>query len=230
MKYKTVFFDLDHTLWDFEKNSKITLQELYDSHFLESKGVTSFSTFYETFVFVNGDLWDQYDKGLITSEVIRAERFKRILANFEVENAALVEVLSYEYLFSCPRKSHLLPDAVETLDYLKGRYSLSVITNGFDEIQQIKLSSSNLSHYFDHIVTSQKAGYKKPAREIFDYALELHLHKAHEAIMIGDNLLTDIAGAKNAAIDTVFFNPTKLEHQEEITHEVTVLSELARIL
>lgn len=230
MKYKTIFFDLDHTLWDYDTNSKETLTELYDLYKLHSKGVTSLEAFNSKFNEVNEGLWNLYDRGLIGSEVIREQRFKKILEPFQIQDQTLIEQLSHDYLYACPRKGAMIPGAIDILEYLNDKYALTLITNGFEEIQGMKLRSGNITHYFDHIVTSQKAGHKKPAREIFDYALGLHQHEADEAIMIGDNLMTDIAGARNASVDSVFFNPYKKEHQEEVTHEITTLAELARIL
>jgi YjjG family noncanonical pyrimidine nucleotidase len=229
-KYKTIFFDLDHTLWDYNTNSKETLLELFDAYKLEERGVNSFDTFNETFNTVNEELWSLYDRELITSEVIRESRFKKILEPFQISDLQLTEQLSFDYLYNCPRKAALLPGALEVLDYLKGKYSLSIITNGFEEIQGIKLASGNITHYFDHIITSQKAGYKKPAKEIFSYALALNNHRPHEAIMIGDNLLTDMAGAKNASVDNVFYNPDRTSHSEMVTYEITTLLDLQKLL
>jgi YjjG family noncanonical pyrimidine nucleotidase len=228
--YKTIFFDLDHTLWDYETNSKETLQELYDAYQLQQKGITTFTAFHQTFNKVNEELWYLYDRNLIGSEVIREERFKKILAPFRLHDAALMADLSHDYLYNCPRKGALLSGSLEVLDYLSEKYALSLITNGFEEIQNMKLASAKIAHYFHHIITSQKAGHKKPAREIFDYALGLHSHGSQHAIMIGDNLLTDIAGAKNAAVDTVFLNPKNQPHTEVVTHEISNLSELHSLL
>lgn len=230
MKYKTIFFDLDHTLWDYDTNSKETLSELYDQYQLHERGVTSLDAFNAKFNEVNEGLWNLYDRGLIGSEVIREQRFKKILEPFHIQDQTLIEQLSHDYLYACPRKGAMIPGAIEILDYLTHKYALTLITNGFEEIQGLKLQSGKITHYFDHVVTSQKAGHKKPAREIFDYALGLHQLESHEAIMIGDNLMTDIAGARNAAVDNVFFNPGKKEHQEEVTHEISALHELASIL
>jgi YjjG family noncanonical pyrimidine nucleotidase len=229
-KYKTIFFDLDHTLWDYETNSKETLQELYEAYQLQQKGVTTFTAFHEIFNKVNEELWYLYDRNLISSEVIREERFKKILAPFQVKDEKLTADLSYDYLYTCPRKGALLPDALDVLNYLKEKYALSLITNGFEEIQNMKLASAKIAHYFDHIITSQKAGHKKPAREIFDYALGLHCHGSQHAIMIGDNLLTDMAGAKNADVDTIFLNPKNQLHSEVVTHQINELSELHSLL
>jgi len=231
-RYTCLFFDLDHTLWDFEKNSEETLQELYNAHALEQRGVTSFTEFHRQFRKVNTALWHLYDHGKISSETIREQRFKQILAAFDIEDSILIQDLSFQYLHTCPKKSNVIPGAIETLEYLtkKGSYRLSIITNGFEEIQHMKLASGGLTHYFESVITSQQAGHKKPAREIFDYALEKSGVAAKEAVMIGDNLVTDIAGARNAKVDTIFFNPEKMEHNEEVTFEIHQLSDLCHHL
>lgn len=230
MKYRTIFFDLDHTLWDYDTNSRETLSELFEQYQLKDRGIPTLDALNARFNEVNEGLWNLYDRGLIGSEVIRQQRFKQILEFFHVEDENLMEQLSHDYLYACPRKGAMIPGAIEILDYLNEKYALTLITNGFEEIQGLKLQSGKITHYFDHIVTSQKAGHKKPAREIFDYALSLHQHSAEEAIMIGDNLMTDIAGARNASVDNVFFNPGKKKHQEVVTHEISTLRELASIL
>lgn len=229
-QYKSIFFDLDHTLWDYETNSRETLQDLYVHYDLVNRGVTDFEKFLEEFKRVNSALWHLYDHGKITSEVIRKERFKQILEAFQAYEETLSAELSHDYLYDCPRRGNLLPHAHDVLQYLADRYTLTVVTNGFEEIQNMKLTSGNLHGYFDHIITSQKAGHKKPAREIFDYALAQNSATSHEAIMIGDNLVTDIAGARNASIDTVYFNPDEVPHQETVSHEITSLAQLRDLL
>jgi len=228
--YSCVFFDLDHTLWDYETNSRETLYDLYHERGLEARGVWSFERFFETFRVVNNELWDLYDAGLIDSQVIRRERFIRIFAAFSIKDDFLSEQISASYLSMCPTKGNLMPHALDVLDYLKGKYVLTVITNGFEEIQGTKMSSSGITSYFDHVITSQRAGARKPERVIFDYALQLNAAACHEAIMIGDNVVADIGGAKGASIDSVFFNPENRVQEHGATHEIASLRELLRIL
>ncbi len=228
--YKSIFFDLDHTLWDYESNSRDTLLELYDHFELEKKGVFSSQDFFIQFKRVNTELWDLYDTGKIDSEVIRKERFKQILEVFDAYEEKLSQDISFEYLHSCPTKNKLIPHALETVEYLAGKYKLTIVTNGFEDIQNTKLKSLDLYKHFNHIVTSQRAGFKKPSREIFDFALTANAIEAPQAIMIGDNLRTDIAGARNAAIDTVFFNPDSTQHAEVVKHEISALKQLCDFL
>ncbi len=230
-KYSCIFFDLDHTLWDFETNSKQTLEELYVHYNLHEKGVTDLNSLHVRFKEVNTVLWQLYDTGKIDSVIIRKERFKQILETFNAYEEKLSQQISHDYLMTCPTKGNLMPGAIKVLQYLKDRsYSLSVITNGFEEIQHLKLASGKLDSYFDHIITSQKTGHRKPSPEIFQYALQAHSIQHHEAAMIGDNLITDMGGAKSAGIDTVYYNPESIAHNETCHHEISNLEELLQIL
>lgn len=230
MKYKCILFDLDHTLWDFETNSSTTLSELYEAHNLNKQGVTNLVDFKKVFSRINTDLWTRYDAGLINREEIRFHRFRNILGHFGIADEKLSMTLSDEYVLQSPKKSALMPNAIDSLEYLASRYPLTVITNGFDEIQGTKLASSGITHYFKSVVTSARAGHKKPAREIFDFALAENGYAHHEAIMIGDNLLTDIGGARNANIDTVYYNPDRTAHNETVNFEIHDLKQLREIL
>jgi YjjG family noncanonical pyrimidine nucleotidase len=229
-KYACIFFDLDHTLWDYETNSGETLVELYDQYDLNAKGIDTSEDFTAQFKIVNTKLWELYDNGTITNDVIRNERFKQVLAPFGIVDQKLSDDLAHDYITECPKKGNVMPYALDVLDYLSGKYRLSVITNGFEEIQHTKLQSSKLNQYFDHIITSQKAGCRKPSCEIFNFALDCNSIKNHEALMVGDNLITDIGGACNAYIDAVFFNPEKQIHTGHSAYEIHCLSELRRIL
>jgi YjjG family noncanonical pyrimidine nucleotidase len=230
MPYKCILFDLDHTLWDYETNSAETLRELFYQHNLSEKGIDSFDKLFQTFVSINTNLWDQYDTGKIHRDVIRYERFHKILLALGVDDYALSLHLSNDYVSEAPKKAALMPNTIEILDHLATKYHLGIITNGFEEIQSTKLASSGITHYFKNVVTSARAGHKKPAKEIFEFALAENGFHASEAIMIGDNLLTDMAGAKNASIDTVFFNPNKIRHSEIVAYEITDLLELKSII
>ncbi len=229
MKYKCLLFDLDHTLWDYETNSREALSELYIEFGLIKKGIEE-EDFLRTFYVINNELWDQYDRGLLHRDVIRNERFHRILLALGVNEYEMSLRLSHEYLSESPKKKNLIEGCKKTLDYLHPKYPMVIVTNGFDEIQSTKLSSSGIDHYFKSIVTSARAGYKKPSKEIFEFALRENNVSPTEAIMIGDNLLTDIAGARNASVDTVFFNPSRIIHNDAVDYEIETLTELRKIL
>lgn len=229
-RYNCIFFDLDHTLWDYETNSAETLTEMYHLYELSRKGVPDVVSFVSTFREVNTQLWELYDLGKIHRDVIRYDRFHKILERLGVNDHTLARQLSEVYIAESPKKGALMAHALEVLNYLYEKYPLIIVTNGFEEIQSTKMASGGITHYFKSVITSARAGHKKPAREIFDFALQENGFKAHEAIMIGDNLLTDIAGARNATVDTVLFNPQKISHQETTTYEIHDLLELKGIL
>ncbi|MCX8489650.1 MAG: YjjG family noncanonical pyrimidine nucleotidase [Cyclobacteriaceae bacterium] len=228
-KYKSIFFDLDHTLWDFETNSRETLLELHTTYQLEQKGIEK-QAFLVTFKKINTDLWHLYDTDKINQEVIRLQRFHRIFQEFDVEAYDLSLQFSADYVSQSPTKGNLLPHAKEVLDHLHLVYPMHIITNGFSEIQSTKMTSSGIEKYFQSVITSEKAGHKKPSKEIFEYALRTNNLQASEVVMIGDNLATDIRGAKNASIDTIYFNPEKIAHEEQLTHDIESLIELKNIL
>lgn len=230
MPYHTIFFDLDHTLWDYETNSAQALVELYHQYQLADRGADPVENFLSVFSEVNKRLWVLYDQGLIHRDVIRLERFKEVLERVNIPDRELSLQLSDAYLQISPKKPGLMPHAKETLDYLYQKYPLVIITNGFVDIQATKLSSSGISHYFKSVITSEQAKHKKPAKEIFEYALREHQLAPHQAVMVGDNLVTDIQGAKNASIDTVFYNPLNEEHHHSVTHEIKSLHELQNLL
>lgn len=229
-KYKVVFFDLDHTLWDYDRNSAETLRELYHSYNLYELGGVSLTNFLHHFDKVNNSLWDQYNKGQISRDIIRAERFKRILKSMDIEAPEEALQMSKDYISLCPQKTNLLPHAHEVLAHLKLKYELYILTNGFNDVQKIKIKKSNLEHYFKGMITSEQAGFKKPSIEMFQYALQSANCSSDESIMIGDNLKTDISGALNAQMDAVFFNPYGHKHRHDPHYEITSLSELTIIL
>jgi YjjG family noncanonical pyrimidine nucleotidase len=228
--YQCVLFDLDHTLWDYETNSAEALRELYDRYELEKLGAETQTSFLRTFSRINAELWDQYDRGEIHRDVLRTGRFHRVLCRSGVDDYEMSLRFSADYLAESPLKKGVMPGAVEILRYLSSKYPLYIITNGFDEIQYTKMSSAGITDFFSAVFTSEKVGHKKPSREIFDHAITSRGHSAAHAIMVGDNLLTDIKGAQNAEIDHVYFNPLRISHQETVTHEIAHLSELRNIL
>ena len=230
MKYKHIFFDLDRTLWDFDANSHETLLELCDTYKLNEKGIPDYEEFIKTYKAHNTELWDLYRVDQISQEDLRRERFQRALADFGVDNFILSENIGEDYIEVCPRKNKLYPYAFEVLDYLKEKYSLHIITNGFDKTQHIKLEHANLFPYFNQIITSEKLGVKKPNPAIFAHALDVAEATKEESIYIGDNLVVDILGCQNFGIDGIYFNPEKKKHEENVVFEISCLSQIMEIL
>lgn len=229
-KYKHIFFDLDHTLWDFETNSRETLLEIIADFSLLEKGLPSTELFINRYQQINTEMWDDYRKGLLDRLTLRNTRFHRALLAFDIDDYELSLKLGEQYLKRSPIKKNLFEGALQALSYLKNKYELHIITNGFNEVQFIKLEHSQLAPFFTHIITSEAANSKKPEKEIFDYALNLAQAKTSESIMIGDSLAEDIQGARNYRIDQIYFNPHKNQHTQQVTFEISSLLELMVIL
>ena len=228
-KYKHIYFDLDHTLWDFEKNCKETLNELFIDFNLSNLGI-QVTDFIEAYQNINQEMWYLYNRGKLNKSQIRSERFGNTFERMGLKRNDVPSELNDEFLKLCPAKGNVIPFAHDVLAYLSGKnYSLHIITNGFKETQHIKITSSNLNVYFDKIINSEICGVSKPDRKIFDYAMELNGTTCEECIMVGDDLYTDIQGANNAGMDSVYYNPKQQSHNKEMTFEISCLSELKKI-
>lgn len=231
MKYKHLFFDLDHTLWDFERNSSESLEEIFLNFSLETIGLDSSTSFINTFLRINTSLWDSFDRGIIHHGYIRENRFRMVFEELGVNCPPHhVEIGDY-YLQSLPHKNHLLEGALDSLHYLTNKgYAMHIITNGFNDIQAKKIASSGITHFFKHVITFENASAKKPDPRIFEFALELSNAETDESIMIGDNWFADILGAKRAGLDTIYYNPAGLRFDQSPTYDIRKLSELQAIL
>ncbi|MBD2715976.1 YjjG family noncanonical pyrimidine nucleotidase [Microvirga sp. STR05] len=231
MKYQHIFFDLDHTLWDFETNADETLRHLFDLHDMGRYGTFTVEEFIRVYSDINHALWRLYQGGKITQTQLRSVRFVRTLAKLGVPEDEVPADISNQFTDILPQKTAVFPYTYEVLDYLRAKgYQLHLITNGFRDIQYIKLNSSNLTDYFQEIVTSECCGHLKPDSRIYQHALERTGATAPESIMIGDNLECDVLGAYNAGLDQVYFNPEKRRHFAQTTYEISCLSELKQIL
>ena len=227
---QNVFFDLDRTLWDFETNSDETLLELYNDYNLKEKGILSHEDFINTYKIHNENLWGLYRIDKISQKYLRRERFQITLKDFGINDLKLSEKIGVDYINICPKKNNLYPFAIEVLDYLKEKYNLHIITNGFHKTQHIKLKHAQIKQYFKLIITSEKTGVKKPNPEIFRQSLNLAKAKKEESVYIGDNLIIDILACQNFGIDGIYFNPEKKAHNEKVAFEISCLSEIKQIL
>jgi putative hydrolase of the HAD superfamily len=231
MAYQHLFFDLDHTLWDFEINSKETLQELFLLHRLHETVTPEFNTFYEKYSYHNKKLWDRYHHGFITQEELKWKRMWHALLEFKVGDEKLSKQLSSEYLEILPTKNKLFDYTFEILDYLtKKEYKLHLITNGFEKVQWRKLDNAKIGHYFNSVITSEIACCLKPHKDIFDFAIGKAGCCYQESLMLGDNLDADILGAMQAGMDTVFVNHINEQTLLEPTYTIYHLKELEDIL
>lgn len=227
--YRHLFFDLDRTLWDFDANSREALGEIHDLHNLESLGIHDLQDFISRYERINEHYWNLYRTHQIDKKTLRSIRFEETLREYQIKDPELSLRLADDYVRISPVKTRLFPGTTEVLNYLANKYVLHIITNGFEEVQHIKLERSGLRPFFEEVITSEKAGHKKPGAEIFHYAFRLSGAVKKESIMVGDDLEADIRGARGVGIDHVFFNPNRIAHKERVTHEISALSELKKI-
>ena len=228
--YQHIFFDLDHTLWDYDRNVTESLSELYEHYNLKELGIPTFQQLFDSFHHVNFQLWDWYNVGKIDKVNLRKQRFRMIFAHAGALEDSVPTPFEEDFMDRTSSKPHLFPYSIEILDYLKAKYPLHVITNGFNESQAKKITSSGLDKYFDLVVTSETTGHKKPDPRIFYHAMEKLGTSPEHCIMIGDNPKSDILGAQNASIDQVYFNPKGMEIDLKPTFTIAHLQELESIL
>lgn len=230
MKYKHLFFDLDHTLWDFEANSRQTLFDLYHSMQLASKGVHDFELFHKNYLIHNDKLWDRYRKGFVKVDELRWKRMWLTLLDFKIADESFAREMGVIFLDLLPTRKILFPYTIEILNYLANKkYKLHLITNGFEKTQHSKLKNSGLDKYFTEVITSEGSNSLKPHKEIFDFAFQKSGARPEESIMIGDSLEVDIQGAMNAGIDQVYVNHINATASIQPTYTVYSLKELEGI-
>ncbi|MEO6633665.1 MAG: YjjG family noncanonical pyrimidine nucleotidase [Mucilaginibacter sp.] len=229
-KYHHIFLDLDHTIWDFDKNAEEALQELYVIHQLEAIGLTSCDAFIETYTRNNHQLWADYHLGKITKDHLREARFRQTFLDLNVHPDVIPVGFEDAYVQLCPTKTNLFPHAHETLEYLQSKYTLHLISNGFKEASTLKIGNTNIGRYFDQVIISEVVGINKPDKAIFEHALTVAGAQRHESIMIGDSLEADVYGALNFGMDAIYFNPFNAPKPDDVPIQVNGLRELMGIL
>lgn len=231
-KYDHLFFDLDHTLWDFDTNSTATLKDLYQELELHRIATDDFDHFHRTYHHHNTIYWDRFRKGFINRDELRWKRMWRTLVDYKITDEALAKHMSERYLEILPTKPNLFPHCREILDYLTSKgYPMHLITNGFEVTQHQKLKNSGIASYFQSVITSEQAGIMKPHAAIFEYAMGKAATTADRSIMIGDTLDVDILGAQQIGMDTAYFN-TAVPHDGKTvpTYVLNSLWDLSAIL
>ena len=213
-----IFFDLDHTLWDFEKNSALAFEKVLRKHIIN----VNLDEFLGYYVPLNLKYWELYRHEKVTQELLRYGRLKDTfdLLHYKIDDQT-IDLLSKEYIHYLPQFNHLFEGAIEVLDYLQSKYKLHIITNGFQEVQAGKMKNSGIDKYFQTITNSEMAGVKKPNPKIFEYALSKANVAKQNAIMIGDCIDADVNGALNFGIDAIHFNENKIEipnHIKQVNH------------
>jgi putative hydrolase of the HAD superfamily len=216
-----VFFDLDHTLWDFDKNSALTFEKIFEINEIE----VEINKFLDIYLPINLNYWKLYREDKVSKETLRFGRLNDAFLALEVEvGREVVDKLSDDYIEHLSSFNHLFDNTFEILDYLNENYSLHIITNGFDEVQHKKMAKSNILHYFNTVTNSEMVGVKKPNPKIFNYALDLANTKAETSIMIGDSFEADILGAKNIGMDVIFFDVNNISLNDDTKQIDNLLS------
>lgn len=222
---KHVFFDLDHTLWDFDRNSKLTFQQIFE----EQKIDLSIQDFLKVYMPINLEYWRLYREDKIQKEDLRYKRLKDTFdeMSFEVQDE-LINRIAEDYIKYLPNYNYLIDGTKEILEYLESKYKLHIITNGFEEVQNLKIEKSGIKKYFKEVITSESVGVKKPNKKVFEYALSKVDTEASETIMIGDSYEADVLGGLNAGMLAVYFSPEKKQENGVLT--INSLIELKQYL
>lgn len=223
MNIKHIFFDLDHTLWDFERNSKLTFECLFEKHQIS----LNLADFLQKYIPINVTYWKLYREEKISKSDLRYGRLKDTFdeLSFSVTDD-FINQLAIDYIDVLPTKNYLFEGAIELLEYLHQKYNLHIITNGFEEVQNLKLQKSGIDKYFKEVITSESVGVKKPNPLVFEFALKKAKALAIESCMIGDNLEADVFGAINCGISSIHFNVGEKDTKQK---EYIVVSNLLEI-
>ena len=222
---KNIFFDLDHTLWDFDKNSDLTFFKILNKNNI-SIDITNFLNFYHP---INKKYWDMYRINKVSKADLRynrlSETFKKL--NYKI-NDEVINQLAIDYIEHLSDFNHLIPDTLNVLDFLKSKYKMHIITNGFKEVQKRKLEKSNLIHYFETVTISEDVGEKKPHKLIFNHALKVANANVENSIMIGDNFNADILGALGVGMKAIYYDFHKTNEKER--ENVIIIKKLKEII
>ena len=230
-KHQHIFFDLDNTLWDFDKSSILAFDKIYNIFKLVNYGIPNASHFHHTYFEHNNRLWELYRQGEIGKEFLKIERFRLPLKDYGIVDEKLATDLGESYTDYAARLVALVPNTMEVLTYLKEKkYNIHLITNGFLEVQSIKMEASGLDKMIDNSFVSEVVGFKKPDHRIFHHAMEKVNASFEECVMIGDDLSVDIIPAKEIGMTHIYFNRKKISHNEKLDYEIKDLIEIKEIL
>lgn len=230
MAYQHLFFDLDHTLWDYERNTNTALAQLYDSFQLAALGISDLATFQQVYQQANAKVWGQFDENHLNKESLRQKRFELIWDHWSLPYDTIPDGLPEAFLELSPRQPYVMEGTHEVLEYLAPRYFLHIITNGFSDVQGIKMASAAIDHYFETLTTSDKSGCKKPSPGIFAYALETAGAIPEASVLIGDDFGADMLGAQRFGLDHIFYNPKGEPTPSPVQSEIRDLRELISLL
>ncbi len=222
----TVFFDLDHTLWDFDRNSELTYRKILP----ELRIQVDFKKFAYYYGIVNAKYWQLFREEKISHELLREKRLEEVfkILKIRITKEQIIQI-SELYIKYLTDYNHLIANAFDILDYLKPNYKLYLLTNGLIDVQKTKIEKSGLDKYFKAMITSDDVGCKKPNKEFYNYAMKIASVNNNECVMIGDGWEPDIIGSKRVGITPLFFNPHNLAVDESVI-TITDLIEIKKYL
>lgn len=226
-----IFFDLDHTLWDFDRNAESCLQQMFIKNDLHGRGVSNADIFIETFAVHNRALWKQLEAKEITHDFLRDERFNVVLKALKVESDVMLSnKLNDDFLESLTEQTHLIDGTIELLEYLSPNYEMHILSNGFDTIQRKKIRLSGLEKYFKNVVTFDTAQARKPDRKIFEAAINLANSTPENCLMVGDTIEADIHGALGVGMAAVWYDANAEKSPLADVQHIRHLSQLKAFL
>lgn len=229
-KYQHIFFDLDNTLWDFDRSSVMAFDKIYEIFHLINYNIPSAAHFHHTYFEYNNKLWELYRQEKISKDFLKEERFRLPLKDYGIYDEKLAHDLGESYTDFAARMVALVPNTMEILSYLKEKnYNIHLITNGFLEVQSIKMQASGLDKYIDMTFVSEVVGFKKPDHRIFYHAMEKVGGTIEDSVMIGDDLSVDIIPAKEIGMTHIYFNRKNHTHNEKLDYEIKDLLEIREI-
>lgn len=229
-KYKHLFFDLDHTLWDFEQNSRQALTSIYYEFDLRQWQIQSPDHFIDTYHPINYQMWADYREGKIDAPTVKRKRFQDTLKQFGLISESVITDVENYYMQHLPNGGTLMPNVVQMLQKFHQHFDLHIVTNGFRAITDVKLRKSKIQHFFQLILSAEEVGVLKPNAKVFHTAIHKTGATVENSLFIGDNLIADIQGAKSVGMDQVFYNPEKKFHNETPTYEITDMKELVDLV
>ena len=229
-KYRNLFIDLDDTVYDFSAASRESFLETYEQLHYE-RYFDSFEQYLSIYEPYNLELWRIYGEGKITKEELNKRRYSHPLEVVGVQDQALADTFCREALGRIPTKGHLVPGAMELLEYLRPKYNLYILSNGFKELQSRKMQTAGIDKYFDALILSEDIGINKPDCRLYEHAMRKTASEPQESLMIGDMFDTDIVGAANFGMDSMYYNPKgRTGHPFAPTYEIRHLLEIKEIL
>jgi len=224
-----IFWDLDHTIWDYSTNARLTIFELYEKHEVHKTTEHGPEIFHKTYCKHNDLAWENYRKGTIDKSVLRQRRFKDTFIELGMEPEGVYQLFEKEFVEICSTKGHLMPGALDALNHFHLKFEQHLITNGFKETQSVKIQTSGIHHFFKTLTNSEDARVQKPHPEIFKIALQSAGAEIDNSLMIGDNYEADIMGAYALGIKCIFYNPESVIIKN-MPEDIVVIRELGELI